>query len=208
MKPVSMALLAVLFLLSLTNDVLAQKVELTWSPNPESDLEQYVLYRAVSSPDAEEVEIASVPATETAYQDRDIFVGEVYYYRIVAQDSAGSLSEPSEQIKVYTSTPTDTDASPAALPEKFDLLQNYPNPFNPETTIQYTLPLATHVRLDVTNMRGQVIRSLVNDEKQPGTYRVVWDARTETGVRAASGVYVYRIEASEFRKSMRLILLK
>jgi len=208
MRNLIVALSTVVCLFMLTGQVFAQKIELTWSPNPEPDIKEYVIYRAVSSPDAEESEIATVPATETVYYDGNITVGEVYYYRIAAVDSADNMSELSEQITVFTDTPTDARNSPTALPEEFELLQNYPNPFNPETTIRYSVPQATHVRLDIINTRGQMIRSLVNENKQPGTYNVIWDARTDLGVPAASAVYIYRISTTEFSKGMKLILLK
>ena len=89
------------------------------------------------------------------------------------------------------------------LPRTFDLKQNYPNPFNPSTTIEFSIPRAAHVVLNVFNTLGQKITTLVSDERGPGTYSTRWDA---AGV--ASGVYFYRLEAGSFSQSRKLLLLK
>ena len=82
----------------------------------------------------------------------------------------------------------------AALPQHFVLEQNYPNPFNPSTHIQYTLPQAGPVRLDVYNGAGQKIRSLVEGYREQGLYLQNWDGRDDAGATVASGVYLYRLE--------------
>jgi len=90
------------------------------------------------------------------------------------------------------------------IPERFELFQNYPNPFNPQTTIAYQLTSPTKVKLNIYNMLGEKITSLISDKQPAGYYKIVWDA---TGY--ASGVYFYRLETDEgFVKSKRLILLK
>jgi polygalacturonase len=81
-------------------------------------------------------------------------------------------------------------SSRAALPTQFQLSQNYPNPFNPTTTIDYTLPARSTVRLLVYNTLGQVVKELVNAEQGAGMHAAVWDARVP------SGLYFYRIEAA------------
>ena len=107
MRNLSVALSIVLYPFMLPGNVLAQRIQLTWSANPEPDIKEYVIYRAVSSAAAEETQIATVPATETVYYDGNITVGDVYYYRIAAIDSADNMSELSEQVTVFTDTPTD-----------------------------------------------------------------------------------------------------
>ena len=94
------------------------------------------------------------------------------------------------------------------LPTTFDVAQNYPNPFNPTTTISYQVPEATDVRLVIYNVLGQRVRTLVNDRMEPGYHSVVWDGLSEDGRTVASGIYIYRFEASEFTKTLKLMLLK
>jgi len=83
------------------------------------------------------------------------------------------------------------------------LLQNHPNPFNAQTTIEYELPEAGLVRIDIYDMLGRKIKTLVDEEKQAGQHQFVWDAS-----RYSSGVYFYRIEAGNFTETRRMILLK
>ncbi len=97
----------------------------------------------------------------------------------------------------------------ALVPDEFMLMQNYPNPFNPETRIQYGLPKASEVSLQVFNIRGQLVRTLVQETKPAGFYTVTWDGRDERGVQVPSGTYIYRLQAGEaFTKTQKMTLLK
>lgn len=93
--------------------------------------------------------------------------------------------------------------SSEALPAKFRLYQNNPNPFNPGTGIPFSLPVATDVRLEVYNIAGQVVETLVDGYLEAGTHVVTWD-----GSKAGSGIYFYRINAGEFSDSKKMVLLK
>jgi len=89
------------------------------------------------------------------------------------------------------------------------LSQNYPNPFNPSTTIQFSLPTQTSVRLDIYNMLGQRVKTLVADEMlQAGNYDVVWNGTNNQNITVPSGMYIYRITAGEFTASKRMMFLK
>ncbi len=101
------------------------------------------------------------------------------------------------------------DESGGVLPKQFELRQNYPNPFNPSTIIAYQLPLNSEVRLEVYNIAGQLVRTLVDREQQSaGTYAIAWDGRDESGNLLASGVYVYRIETENWVNSKKMLLLR
>ncbi len=97
---------------------------------------------------------------------------------------------------------------PEPLPKEFALHQNYPNPFNPATTIRYDLPKPAQVTLTIYNILGQKVRTLVNDYETAGYKSVVWDGINEAGHPVGSGLYIYRIEAGDFRKSLKLLLVK
>lgn len=104
-------------------------------------------------------------------------------------------------------------AAPAAiepdlLPTAFDLAQNYPNPFNPTTEIAFAIPNPADVKLEIYNVLGQKVRTLVNERKTTGRYQMIWDGRNNSGVIVASGVYFYRLSAGTFVKSRKMILLK
>ena len=89
------------------------------------------------------------------------------------------------------------------LPREFALGQNRPNPFNPVTEIGFSLPQAGQVRLDVFNIVGQRVATLVDGRLEAGEHTAVWD-----GSNVPSGVYLYRLEAGEFSATRKMVLIK
>jgi len=96
------------------------------------------------------------------------------------------------------------------LPGVFSLGQNRPNPFNPSTVINYEIPggPAVQVKLEIYNLRGLPVKTLVDELKEPGYYSVGWDSRDEHGRELASGVYLYRLRAGDFSQVRKMVLLK
>jgi hypothetical protein len=94
------------------------------------------------------------------------------------------------------------------VPATFNLSQNYPNPFNPVTTIEYSLPEQSQVTLEVFNVLGQRVKTLVNVVQPAGRHKIVWDGKDAQGKDVASGIYFYRLEAGEFTQSKRMVILK
>jgi hypothetical protein len=94
------------------------------------------------------------------------------------------------------------------LPEVFALHNNYPNPFNPITNIRYDIPEVSDVRIDIYNINGQRVRTLVSREHQPGRYKIQWNAVNDSGSPVASGMYIYKIHAKEFVSVKKLLLMK
>ena len=91
----------------------------------------------------------------------------------------------------------------ADVPKTFLLEQNYPNPFNPSTTIRYQLPVASEVKLEVYDVLGKKIATLVNERQSAGSYQVVWNA---SGL--SSGTYFYRLQAGTFVETKKMIMVK
>jgi hypothetical protein len=89
------------------------------------------------------------------------------------------------------------------LPATFSLAQNYPNPFNPVTTIKFSVPKQSHVKIVVYDLLGREVAALVNELRNPGFYEVPFDA-----VNYASGVYFYRMEAGDFVDVKKMLLIK
>jgi len=99
------------------------------------------------------------------------------------------------------------------LPREFAVSPNYPNPFNPSTTISYQLPQASEVTLEVYNMLGQKVRTLVSDRIAAGSHLAVWDGRNDNGAEVGSGIYFYRFHASAvgeitLQRTHKMIFLK
>jgi len=95
-----------------------------------------------------------------------------------------------------------------AVPTDFVLLQNHPNPFNPETDIRFEIPNETHVTLKIYNMRGVEVRTLISENKSSGMHTVTWNGLDNAGLKVASGVYIYRLEAGQFSCTKKMAMLK
>ncbi|MFC1481417.1 T9SS type A sorting domain-containing protein [Candidatus Neomarinimicrobiota bacterium] len=96
-----------------------------------------------------------------------------------------------------------------AIPTAFSLSQNYPNPFNPTTKINYTLPKTSAVKLQIFNLLGQRVRDLINNKSHTaGFHTIVWDGKDDLGRDVSSGLYIYRLEASGFVKTHKMMMLK
>jgi hypothetical protein len=94
------------------------------------------------------------------------------------------------------------------IPDVFALHNNYPNPFNPVTNIKYDIPVASDVRIDIFNIAGEKVRTLVSREHQPGRYKIQWNATNEFGSSVATGMYIYKIHAKDFVSVKKLLLMK
>ena len=101
-------------------------------------------------------------------------------------------------------------AGGSGLPQAFSLAPNFPNPFNPATTISFAVPEGSGggISLKVYDIRGRLVRTLVEGEHAPGSYSVFWDGRDETGASTSSGVYFYRLTAGDFAATRKMVLLK
>ena len=94
------------------------------------------------------------------------------------------------------------------FPEKFFLSQNYPNPFNPITNIKYEIPKKSKVEINVYDISGQRVKTLVNEIKVPGYWSTYWDGSNNFGQRVSSGMYLYTIVTNDYKKSRKLIFMK
>ena len=166
-------------------------------------LQSFNIYRsATSNARVTGTLISNVNASTTSFSD-DVPNNDSFYQITAVYDQGESI--PSNEASVLVTSVEDT---PDNIPDSFALSQNFPNPFNPETKIQYDLPKSTHVRIEIFNLLGQKMRTLVNDQKPAGSHTVVWNGRKENGEAVASGVYIYRLQTEQFMKSRKLILLK
>ena len=93
-------------------------------------------------------------------------------------------------------------------PTQFVLYQNYPNPFNPMTLISFQLPATSFVNIEVYNLHGQKVRTLLNNRKPAGFHVVRFDGRNKNGKKLSSGIYFYRIKTDHFVQSRKLTILR
>jgi hypothetical protein len=129
-----------------------------------------------------------------------------WYGLVVFPDVRGKIGNYS--IRMSSTLATGIDPEPL-LPERFALYQNAPNPFNPSTAIRYDVPAGGgHVRLDIYDVHGRLVRTLVDRADEPGVKSVVWDGKDERGVAVSSGVYFYRLVGPGFSETRKMAVMK
>ena len=131
-----------------------------------------------------------------------------YYWRVRSKNADGSYSEYSGMGKFYAKFSVTAVDNELVIPQKFTVEQNYPNPFNPTTTIRFALPEASFVILKIYNMLGQEVKTLVNGQRNAGTYNVQWKGDNDFGQKVSSGTYIYRVIAGANIFTKKMILLK
>lgn len=147
---------------------------------------------------------------ETVIIDSASYVGSQPLEFSLTDDYGGVTFAPyftPGRIDIKTTSPV-ADANELALPIQYSLAQNVPNPFNPNTVISYELPQASEVTLNVYNVLGQKVRTLVDRFMPAGRHDVIFDGRADNSSILASGVYFYRLKADEFHKSHKMVLIK
>lgn len=131
----------------------------------------------------------------------------MFIYHTVGSD--GKPNGQREAFPSFTSASFSVDGDDnSGLPMTFAMAQNYPNPFNPTTEISFSLPTNQYVELDIFNVLGQKVRSLVNQDMAAGEHTVMWDGRNSGGATVSSGVYFYRIAAGDFTDTKKMMMLK
>lgn len=151
-----------------------------------------------------------------AYQ---IEAGETQFFTI-SYVAGNTVSTIHTNLVITTNDPTHStveipvnltplaNADNNAIPIVTTLQKNYPNPFNPETTIRYSLSEAGPIKLDVYNIKGQLVRKLVNEPKAAGNYTVVWNGKDEQGMNVSSGIYFYRMQTKNYSSTQKMMLMK
>ena len=132
-------------------------------------------------------------------------VSDNCYIRIT--DVASGLSDKNDGAFLIK-FPTGVAKIDGDIPDDFALLQNYPNPFNPETRITYQLPERADVTVQVYNIQGGLVATLVSETQSAGTYMITWNGKDDSGAQMPSGVYFYRIAADNFNMTKRMMLMK
>ncbi|RKY76046.1 hypothetical protein DRQ12_10820 [candidate division KSB1 bacterium] len=128
----------------------------------------------------------------------DVFGADGYIY--LADGAAG--------LRIYKFSATEVEEKGKDIPcQSFALQQNFPNPFNTQTTIEYQLPRSSYVCLEIYDLLGRRVRTLVDGKKEAGVHRVEWDGKNMLGKNVASGVYICRMQAGGFVNRRKLVLI-
>jgi hypothetical protein len=178
-------------------------LDLTWAPNTELDLDFYAIYRGTDPGFTPDPGNLLTTTCDTCYFDGDWTWDSDYCYKATAVDIHGNESEYallcSENI-----TGEETPVIPAAN----YLEQNYPNPFNPSTRITFGLQAPAFVRLRIYDAAGRLVRVLVEEHRDAGTYSEIWNGLDGNGRTVASGVYFYGLTAGRFKETKKMVLLR
>jgi surface protein len=175
-------------------------IDLTWDLSPDDDFQYFILEK---SSDADFTDYESFETIDTSFTDMEYEMNQTYFYRIVAVDHAGNISDYSETVEAAVLS-IDIDQ----IPQVFALHQNYPNPFNPTTQITYDLPEDALVNVTIYDMTGRLVKTMVNMEQNAGYKSIHWDATNHSGQSVSAGLYLYTIQAGEFRQTKKMVLLK
>jgi hypothetical protein len=180
------------------------KIAIKWNKNTEADFKSYKLYRdTVQNFTADSTKLITIQA-DTFYTHPVPANWKKFYYKLTAEDNQGNISGLSEEIGIITGI----NDKPQMVSE-YRLFQNYPNPFNPLTKISYRLRESGYVKIMVYDIKGALVRVLVNETKQSGFYETEFNAKG-----LASGIYLDRIEVigkgniPVFSDMKKLVLLK
>ncbi len=193
--------------------VYLDSVVFNWRMNREADFAGYLIHRdTVSGFEPGESNLIAEPES-SQFVDGYVEFGQTYYYRIASLDNQGNLSDYSVELAVeMTGIWDDGDIE---LPRITAIESNYPNPFNSQTTIVYSVadlgPVPAQIDIDIYDVLGRKLRTLVNELKEVGVHRVEWDGRDETGAEMPSGVYFAKISQwgiSVLHKPKKLILIR
>lgn len=94
------------------------------------------------------------------------------------------------------------------LPDNYTLYQNYPNPFNPDTRIKFSIPKRTKVSLNIYNLLGQLVKTIVDESLEPNDYIMSWNGKDNLGNDCVSGVYLYNLVAGDYKQTKKMLLIK
>jgi hypothetical protein len=185
-------------LASMKGEAINQSAALTWTTATETNNSRFEIERrrvTIGSTEWETIGAVMGSGSSSAphrysFLDKNLAPGQ-YAYRLKQIDRDGTFK--------YCGNAEVT----IGIPTIFSLEQNYPNPANPSTNIPFSLPQQSRVRLAIFDLLGREVATLVNEERNAGSYSVTWNASS-----FASGVYFYRLQAGEFVQTTKLVLLK
>ena len=149
---------------------------------------------------------------DSYFLSRGLFKGKL---KVFSQDKNHSLNPLSLPVVLNVDTTTSVQNAPEQIPVAFKLGQNYPNPFNPSTTIPFKAGSRklgagrpSRTTLKIYNVLGQLVKTLVDEEKSPGNYQVIWDGKNQKGNEVSSGIYFYQLRTGNYKETRKMSLLR
>jgi hypothetical protein len=170
-------------------------VNIRWKFNTEADFNRYKIYRDTVTGFQPSLENCIAEEESSLFVDEEIIPNTAYYYRLSAVDNQHNESDYSSEVAVM---PDFIDNNfDSNLPHYTTIEAAYPNPSNANTTIVYSAsnlgPQPPQISLKIFDVQGRIVRTLVDERKQAGTYRAIWDGTNDAGEPVSSGVYIAKV---------------
>ena len=137
-----------------------------------------------------------------------------YNWDMVTEDRSLGIHNPAYVYSLLAVTlqkldpTTDIKLIDNNIPQTYALEQNFPNPFNPTTNIKYSIPKEGNVKIQVFDITGKLVTTLVDQSMSSGSYTVTWNGRNSSGQSVVSGIYLYRIQSNDFVAVKKMVMLK
>lgn len=178
--------------------ILSTQINLTWTDNSTNE-NGFSIYRSDAISGSYKL-LVSVGENESNYLDTGLTTETTYWYKVCAYNEIGSSAKT---LDAYATAGVPTFIKEDKIPTDFVLYQNYPNPFNPATTIRFSVPKPSNLKINIYTVLGEKVLNVVEGKFEPGFYKV------EIGVvNLPSGIYIYRLESSDFIQTKKMILVK
>ena len=179
-------------------------VELLWNSNrTDHDWHYFAVHRSLMDDFTPDSSSFLANTTDTVFMDSSPLDSVLSHYKVVSYDVHENPSAPSLQATIFFDSTVPISVKDNSIPIDFKLTQNYPNPFNAVTNIRYSLPYDCHVVLEIWNLQGQKVATLIDGKQQAGYKYARWNANS-----FASGIYFYRLKAENFVQTKRMQLMK
>lgn len=186
--------------------VVAADLKISWQPNQEPDLAGYFVYYGAQNGFYQH---RVAVGRQTAYTIRGAKPGETYFIAVTAVDTAGNESVFSEQIRLRVPS---TQGENNSLPQQHRLLPSYPNPFHVQsfdkTTIAFELFEPARVKLQIFDVLGHLVVTLINAERQAGAQKATWDGYDRRGLPVRTGIYFCRLQIAEQIINRKLVVYR
>ena len=203
--------------INITQSNLAETYTLQWDASTDVDGEtiNYLLYAQIGVYPAEEIFDTTSLSVPITYQEilEGVFEGSpingaTVRFNVKATDGIDTVDVTGDDRVIYVNRYDYLSIESEGIPTEFALHENYPNPFNPTTTLRFDLPEVSNISLTIYNMLGQKIRTYDMQSAAAGYHTLKWNATNDYGDPVGAGVYLYQLQAKDFVKTRKMVLLK
>ncbi len=204
--------------INITQSNLTDTYDLKWNTSNEVDGEtiDYLISASVGQFPAEMIHDTTDTSMTITYQDiidhwypnLAMLPRATLKFSVSATDGIDTVNVTGDDRVLFVSRYEYLSTEGEGIPTEFALHENYPNPFNPTTTLRFDLPQVSSITLTIYNMLGQKVRTFNMQNTSAGYHSITWDATNDFGQQVGAGVYLYQLQAKDFVKTRKMVLLK